>query len=96
MLNLMSENNHMVNSQQERVNSHLQSFGKIEAHLKQIADILNREEEQLKIQSVANHNEHYMEDESISYHEKAIPTLRSEEVVENHMEERNEEQIEAP
>jgi hypothetical protein len=96
MLNLMSENNQMVNSQQERVNSQLQSFGKMEAHLKQIADILNREEEQLKIQSVANHNEHYMEDESISYHEKAIPTLRSEEVVENHMEERNEEQIEAP
>jgi hypothetical protein len=48
---------------------------------------------------VANLDEHYMVDES-TYPEQVITTLRSEEVVENHVEERkeekNEEQIEAP
>jgi hypothetical protein len=42
---------------------------------------------------MANSNEHYMIDES-TYPEQAITTLRSEEVVENHVEERNEEQKE--
>jgi uncharacterized protein (UPF0335 family) len=56
------------------VNCHLQSIGRIEAHLKQIVDTLNREEE-LKNQLVANPNGHYMEDESTTYHEKAIITM---------------------
>jgi hypothetical protein len=42
---------------------------------------------------MANSDEHYMIDES-TYLEQAITTLRSEEVVENHMEERKEEQKE--
>ena len=37
-----------------------------------------------------------MVDESTSYHEQAITTLKSEEVVENQLEERKEEQIEVP
>jgi hypothetical protein len=49
---------------------------------------------------VANPDEHYMVDESNSYLEQAITTLRSGEVVKNHVEERKEEkkeeQIEAP
>ena len=36
-----------------------------------------------------------MEDESTSYHDQAITTLRSEEAVENQLKERKEEQIEA-
>jgi hypothetical protein len=44
---------------------------------------------------MANPDEHYMVYES-TYPEQAITTLRSEEVVENHVEERKEEQIEAP
>jgi len=39
-------------------------------------------------------NGYYVEDWSSSYHEQAITTLRSEEVVENHKEEGKEEQIE--
>jgi hypothetical protein len=42
---------------------------------------------------MANSNEHYMVDES-TYPEQAITTLRSEEVVKNHVEERKEEQKE--
>jgi hypothetical protein len=45
----------------------------------------------LQSQPMANSNEHYMVDES-TYPEQAITTLRSEEVVENHMEERKKEQ----
>jgi hypothetical protein len=43
---------------------------------------------------VANPSGYYVEDWSSSYHEQAITTLRSEEVVENHKEEGKEEQIE--
>jgi hypothetical protein len=43
---------------------------------------------------VANPDEHYMVDESASCHKQAITTLRSGEVVENHVEDRNEEQKE--
>jgi hypothetical protein len=45
---------------------------------------------------VANPDEHYMVDESTSCHKQAITTLRSGEVVKNHVEERKEEQIGTP
>ena len=45
---------------------------------------------------MANTNGHYMEDESNSYLEQAITTLRSGEVVENRVKERKEEKIGAP
>lgn len=67
----------------------------IEADCEQIINHLKRERiEVLQSQLVANPSGHYMEDWSSSYHEQAITTLRSEEVVENHKEEGNEEQIE--
>jgi hypothetical protein len=77
----------------------VKSVASLEAQAELIADILDREEEELQSQPVANPNEHYMVYES-TYPEQAITTLRSEEVVENHMEERKEEKkeekIEAP
>jgi hypothetical protein len=83
----------------QTINSHSQSIASLEAQAELIADILDREEEELQGQPVANPNEHYMVYES-TYPEQAITTLRSEEVVENHMEERKEEkkeeEIEAP
>jgi hypothetical protein len=45
---------------------------------------------------MANLDGHYMVDESTSYHEQAITTMKNGEVVETHVEERKEEQIEAP
>ena len=45
---------------------------------------------------MANLDEDYMVDESTSCHKKAITTLRSGEVVKNHVGERKEEQFEAP
>jgi hypothetical protein len=45
---------------------------------------------------VANLDGHYMVDESTSYHEQAITTLKNGEVVETHVENRKEEQIKAP
>jgi hypothetical protein len=44
---------------------------------------------------MANPNGHYMEDERTYYHEQVV-TLRSEEVVENQVDERKEEQTEVP
>jgi hypothetical protein len=83
----------------QTINSHSQSIASLEAQAELIADILDREEEEFQSQPVANPNEHYMVDES-TFPEQVITTLRSEEVVENHVEERkeekNEEQIEAP
>ena len=40
---------------------------------------------------MANHNEYYMEDECIYYYKQAI-TLRCEEVIENQVDERKDEQ----
>jgi hypothetical protein len=45
---------------------------------------------------VANLDGHYMVDKSTSYHEQAITTMKNGEVVETHVEERKEEQIDAP
>jgi hypothetical protein len=72
------------------------SITKIEAHLEQSINHPNRKEEELQSQLVANPGEHYMVDESTSCHKQVITTLRSGKVVENHVEERKEEQIEVP
>jgi hypothetical protein len=69
---------------------------KIEAHFEQIMNHLNRKEEELQKQLVANPDGHYMVDKSTSYNEQAITTMKNGEMVETHMEERKEEQIEAP
>jgi hypothetical protein len=45
---------------------------------------------------VASLDEHYMVDESTSYHEQAITTMKNGEVVETHVKSRKEEQIEGP
>jgi hypothetical protein len=65
----------------------------MEAHCEQIINHIKRERE-LQSQLAANPSRYYVEDWSSSYHEQAITTLRSEEVVENHKEEGKEEQIE--
>jgi hypothetical protein len=67
---------------------------RMDAHFEQIMNHLNREEEELQRQSVTNLDGHYMVDESTSYHEQAITTMKNGEVVETHVKERNEEQIE--
>jgi len=69
---------------------------RMDAHFEQIMNHLNREEEELQRQSVANLDGHYMVDENTSYHEQAITIMKNGEVVETHGEERKEEQIEAP
>jgi hypothetical protein len=45
---------------------------------------------------VANLDGHYMVNESTSYHEQAITTMKNGEVVESHVEEMKEQQIKAP
>jgi hypothetical protein len=66
----------------------------MEVDCEQIINHLKREsEEELQSLLVANPSGYYVEDWSSSYHEQAITTLRSEEVVENHKEEGKEEQI---
>jgi len=78
-------------------NSHSQAIARIEVQMEQMANTLNmREEEELQSQWVANLDGHYMVDESTSYHEQAITTINNGEVVETHVKERKEEQIEAP
>jgi multidrug efflux pump subunit AcrA (membrane-fusion protein) len=83
-----------VTSLSQTLNSHSQSIARIEVQLEQIANQI--EEEELQNQLVANLDGHYMMDESTSYHEQVITTLKNGEVVETHVENRNEEQIEAP
>jgi hypothetical protein len=68
---------------------------RMDAHFEQIMNHLNREEEELQRQSVANLDGHYMVDENTSYHEQAITIMKNREVVETHGEERKEEHIEA-
>jgi hypothetical protein len=69
---------------------------RMDAHFEKIMNHLNREEEELQRQSVANLDGHYVVDKCTSYQEQAITTMKNGEVVETHMEERKEEQIEAP
>jgi hypothetical protein len=70
-------------------NSHSQSIARIEVQLEQIANQIEKEE--LQTQPVANLDGHYMMDESTSYYEQAITTLKNGEVVETHMKNRNDE-----
>jgi hypothetical protein len=69
---------------------------RMDAHFEQIMNHLNREEEELQRQSVANLDGRYMVNESTCYHEQAITTMKNVEVVETHVEEMKEEQIESP
>jgi hypothetical protein len=84
-----------VTSLSQTLNSHSQSIARIEVQLEQIANQIE-EEEELQSQLVANLDGHYMVDESTSYHEQVITTLWNREVVETHVENRKDEQIEAP
>jgi hypothetical protein len=99
MNGMLDELNDKFGEMTQTINSHSQSIASLEAQAELIADILDREEEELQSQPVSNPNEHYMVDES-TYPEQAITTLRSGEVVETQVEERKEvqkeEQIEAP
>jgi hypothetical protein len=61
-------------------NSITQSSEKMDAHFKQIMDILK--EEKCQGQLVANPNEYYKEDECTYYHEQTTTTPRNEETVE--------------
>jgi hypothetical protein len=66
----------------------------MEVQIKQMANQI--EEEEFWSQLEANLGGHYVVDESTSYQEQAINTMKNGEVVETHIEERKEEQIEAP
>jgi hypothetical protein len=67
--------------------------------LGQIANTLNRREEgKLPSKTVANPNGHYTIEEVTSYHQQvlAIATLQSGRRVDNHVQEKKDEQIETP
>jgi hypothetical protein len=91
MLNIISE---IEKTNQINTQFFAEIDTKMEAHVEQIINHIKREREEFQSQLVANPNGYYVEDWSSSYHEQAITTLRSEEVVENHEEEGKKEQIE--
>jgi hypothetical protein len=65
----------------ERINNSItQSYEKMDAHFKQMMDILKEEKSQDQL--VANPNEYYTEDEYTYYHEQTTTTPRNEETVE--------------
>jgi hypothetical protein len=81
------------------VNSHSQSIPKLKAQVGQIANTLNRREEgKLPSQPVINPKGLYMVEGSTSHLEQvqAVTTLRSGRVVDNLVEEKKKEQLEAP
>jgi hypothetical protein len=81
------------------VNFHFQSIAKIEAQLGQVDNTLNRrEDEKLPSQPVANPKGHYMLEEGTSQHQQvqAITTLRSGRRINNHVQEKEDEQTELP
>jgi hypothetical protein len=86
MLELIGEINQIVKSQG-------QAIAKLELQMEQMAKQV--EEEELQRQSEADLDGHYVVDES-TYHEQAITTMNNGEVVETHVEEGKDEQIEAP
>jgi hypothetical protein len=94
MLKFMSNMEQTLTSLSQTLNSYSQSIAKMEVQMKQMANQI--EEEELQRQSVANLDGHYMVDENTSYHEQAITTMKNGEVVKTHVEERKEEQIDAP
>jgi hypothetical protein len=81
-----------MKSQQEQYNPQffVEIEAKMEAHVEQIINHPNREEEKLQSQLVTNLDGHYMVDESTSYHEQPITTMKNGEVVETHVENRKE------
>jgi nicotinic acid phosphoribosyltransferase len=85
-------------SQQEQYTP--QFFAEMEArmdtHFEQIMSHLNREEEELQRQSMANLDGQYMVDENNFFHEQTMTTIKNREVVETHVEEMKEEKIEDP
>jgi hypothetical protein len=100
----MSKMDQIMDSQTQIMKPHQEKYtprffaemeARMHAHFEQIINHFNREEEELQRQSVANLDGHYMVDEITSYHEQAITTMKHGEVVETHMEERKEEQIQA-
>jgi hypothetical protein len=104
MMKFMSKMDQIRDSQTQIMKSHQEKYtpqffaemeARMDAHFEQIMNHLNREEEELQRQSVANLDGHYMVDESTSYHEQAVTTMKNGEVVETHVEERKEEQIKA-
>ena len=62
-----------VDEMTQTIKSHSQSIARLEAQVELIADIINREEEELQSQPVANPDEHYMVDESTSFIYKLSP-----------------------
>jgi uncharacterized coiled-coil protein SlyX len=101
MLKLMGEINQEVKSRgqaltslSQTLNSHAQAIARMEVQMELMANQI--EEEELQRKSEANLDGHYVVDESTSYHEQAITTMKNGEVVETHGEERKEEQIDVP
>jgi hypothetical protein len=81
------------------VNSHSQSIAKLEAQMGQMANTLNkREDGTLPSQPMANPKGHYMVEGNTSHHQQvqAITTLRSGRRVDNHVQEKVDEQTESP
>jgi hypothetical protein len=88
-----------LDANDQLLHSHSQSMAKIEDQVGQIANTLNmREARKRPSQLMVNPKGHYMVDGSTSHLEQvqAITTLRSGKMVNNHVEERNDEQHEAP
>ena len=82
----------------QTVNSHSQSITKLEALVGQIVNTLNRREEgKLPSQPVVNPKGLYMVEGSTSHLEQVqvITTLRSGRLIDNHVEEKKEEPLEA-
>jgi uncharacterized coiled-coil protein SlyX len=96
--NMVGEINGRVGEISHTVNSHSQSIAKLETQVGQIANTLNkREEGKLPSQPVVNPKGHYMVNEDTSHHQQvqAITTLRSGRLVDNQVEEKKDEHIEA-
>jgi hypothetical protein len=88
-----------LDANDQLLHSHSQSIAKIKAQVRQIANALNRMEKgMLPSQPVANSRGQYMVEGSTSHLEQvqAITTLKSGKVINNHVEEKKDEQTEAP
>jgi hypothetical protein len=103
ILNLLGEMNGRIGAidgkfdeMARTVNSHSQSIAKLETQMGQMANTLNRREEgKLPSQPVVNPKGLYMVNETSHLEQiQAITTLRSGRVVDNHVEEKKEEQLE--
>jgi glucosamine 6-phosphate synthetase-like amidotransferase/phosphosugar isomerase protein len=87
LMKFMSKMDQIRDSQTQIIKSHQEKYipkffaemeDRMDAHFEQIMNHLNREEEEeLQRQLVANPDGHYMVDESTSYHEQAITTMKN-------------------